>query len=160
MFVIIGLIIVTAAVLGGYAGAGGHLEILVQPFEFVIIFGAGFGAMLCSTGMATLKKMGASMARIFKGPKYQKPHYLELLCLLYQMFRLAKTKGNLGLEQHIENPDESSLMQQFPQFHADHHAVEFTCDYLRLMILGADNPRQATQVVIPVRASRAKNTPK
>ncbi len=142
MFVIIGLIVVTAAVLGGYAGAGGHLAILFQPFEFVIIFGAGFGALLCSTGLATLKKMGASMVRIFKGPKYQKDHYLELLCLLYQMFRLAKTKGNLGLEQHIENPDESSLLQQFPKFHADHHAVEFTCDYLRLMILGADNPHE------------------
>ena len=142
MLVIIGLIVVTAAVLGGFAGAGGHLEILIQPFEFVIIFGAGIGALVCSSGTATLKRLGGGLVRMIRGPKYKKADYLELLCLLYQIFRLAKSKGNLGLEQHIEKPEDSTLFQQFPKFHGDHHAVEFTCDYLRLMVLGADNPHE------------------
>lgn len=142
MLVIVGLIVVIVAVLGGFAGAGGHLEILIQPFEFVIIFGAGFGALVCSSGMATLKRLGGGIVRLVRGPKYKKPDYLELLCLLYQIFRLAKSKGNLGLEQHIENPEESTLFQQFPKFHKDHHVVEFACDYLRLMVLGADNPHE------------------
>ena len=142
MLVIVGLLVVCAAVLGGYAGAGGHLAILWQPFEFVIIFGAGLGAMVCSAGGATMKKLLAEVSKIVKGAKYKKDDYLELLCLLYQLFRLAKTKGNLGLEQHIENPHDSTLFEQYPGFSADHHAVEFTCDYLRLMILGADNPHE------------------
>ena len=142
MFPIIGLILVTAAVLGGYAAAGGHLAILWQPFEFVIIFGAGLGALICSAGTATLKRLIGGVGRAFKGPRYKKADYLELLCLLYQIFRVAKSKGNLGLEQHIENPRESTLFQQFPKFYANHHAVEFVCDYLRLMVLGADNPHE------------------
>jgi len=142
MLVIVGLLVVCGAVLGGYAGAGGHLGILWQPFEFVIIFGAGLGAMVCSAGGATMKKLLAEISKIVKGAKYKKADYLELLCLLYQLFRLAKTKGNLGLEQHIENPHDSTLFEQYPGFSADHHAVEFTCDYLRLMILGADNPHE------------------
>ncbi len=142
MFVIIGLIVVVAAVLGGYAGAGGHLDILWQPFEFVIIFGGGIGALIAGSGAAVVKKVGGGFAKVFKGAIYKKPDYLELLCCLYQVFRLAKTKGNLGLEQHVENPEESTLFAQFPKFSGNHHAVEFTCDYLRLMILGADNPHE------------------
>ena len=147
MFPIIGLIVVSAAVLGGYALAGGHLEILWQPFEFIIIFGAGLGAMVCSAGTATLKKLGGGVGRVFKGPKYKKTDYLELLCLLYQIFRVAKSKGNLGLEQHIENPEDSTIFQQFPKFHGNHHAVEFVCDYLRLMVLGADNPHEVAALM-------------
>jgi chemotaxis protein MotA len=142
MLVIIGWLVVAAAVAGGYAAAGGHLAVLFQPYEFVIIFGAGLGAIVCSSGKATLKGLGGGFMRAVKGPKYKKADYLELLCLLYQIFRLAKSKGNLGLEQHIENPQDSALFQQFPKFYGDHHTVEFTCDYLRLMILGADNPHE------------------
>lgn len=142
MLVIIGWLVVAAAVAGGYVAAGGHLAVLFQPYEFVIIFGAGLGAIVCSSGMATLKGLGHGFMRAVKGPKYKKADYLELLCLLYQIFRLAKSKGNLGLEQHIEYPQDSALFQQFPKFYGDHHTVEFTCDYLRLMILGADNPHE------------------
>ena len=53
---------------------------------------------------------------------------------------LAKTKGMLALEQHVEKPDESTLFAQFPKFQHDHHAVEFRCDYLRMMTLGTENP--------------------
>lgn len=142
MLVIVGIILVCVCVTGGYMAHGGHMGVLWQPFEFVIIFGAGIGALVCSSSKAILKGVGKSFGRIVKGPKYKKDDYVELLCVLYQVFRLAKTKGNLGLEQHIENPHESALFSQFPKFHGDHHAVEFTCDYLRLMVLGADNPHE------------------
>ena len=62
--------------------------------------------------------------------------------MLYQIFKLAKTKGMLALEQHVEKPDESTLFNQFPKFLKDHHAVEFLCDYLRMMTLGTENPNE------------------
>ncbi len=44
-----------------------------------------------------------------------------------------------ALEQHVEKPDDSTLFAQYPRFNADHHAVVFLCDYLRLLTLGTDN---------------------
>ncbi|MCZ4280161.1 flagellar motor stator protein MotA [Kiloniella laminariae] len=142
MTVILGIVIVIACVIGGYMAGGGHLGVLWQPFEFVIILGAGIGATICANTKATLKAIGGAFGRMVKGPAYTKADFLELLCLQYQIFKLAKTKGMLALEQHVENPGESTLFAQFPKFHGDHHAVDFVCDYLRLMSLGADKPHE------------------
>jgi chemotaxis protein MotA len=76
---------------------------------------------------------------LLKGEKYNKDSYIELLCMLYAVFKLAKSKGSLALEAHVENPEESSLFAQYPKFQHDHHAVVFICDYLRLLTLGTDN---------------------
>ena len=139
MFFIVGFIIVIASVIGGYVGAGGHLEVLWQPLEFLIIFGAGIGAFLISNPVTVVKGTLKSMGMLIKGAKYNKDHYVELLTLLYSVFKLAKSKGDLALEQHVENPNESTLFASFPKFQGDHHAVEFTCDYLRMLTLGTSN---------------------
>ncbi|WP_419904145.1 motility-associated protein [Kiloniella sp.] len=142
MTVILGLVVVIASVIGGYMAAGGHVGILWQPYEFVIILGAGIGATICANSMVSLKKLGGSVGKMIKGPSYKKEDFLEVLCLQYQIFKLAKTKGMLALEAHVENPEESALFSQFPKFHGDHHAVSFVCDYLRMMSLGADVPHE------------------
>lgn len=80
------------------------------------------------------------MKHLIKKPKFTKDAYIDLLSLMYQMFKLAKTKGMLALEAHIEKPEESSIFQAFPSFLHNHHALEFFCDYLRLFTLGADKP--------------------
>ena len=80
------------------------------------------------------------MKLLFQKPKFSTESYIELLCVLYQMFKLAKTKGMLSLEAHVENPNDSAIFQEFPGFLANHHAVEFLCDYLRMFTLGADKP--------------------
>ena len=85
--------------------------------------------------------------RFSKGSRYTKASYLELLGVLYAVFRLAKTKGDLVLETHVETPSESPLFQQFPEFSKDHHAVEFLCDYLRLLTLGTSNAHEVEAVI-------------
>lgn len=148
MLVIVGLVVVFGCVAGGYVAAGGHLDILWQPFEFVIILGGGAGAFLVTNNSkAILSGTGKAMGRLLKGPSYKKEDYLELLTMQYQVFRLAKTKGMLALEPHIENPHESSLFSEFPKFHLDHHAVDFLCDYLRLMSLGANKPHEIEAIM-------------
>lgn len=139
MLLIIGFVVVLVCVIGGYALAGGHLEVLWQPYEFMIIFGAAIGAYVIGNPSTVLKKTGGAVASAIKGPRYNKAAFLELLSLLYSVFKLAKTKGMLALEQHVENPHDSSLFNQFPIFAKDHHAVTFLCDYLRLMTLGTEN---------------------
>lgn len=141
MFFIIGLVIVYACVLGSY-GVHGSYGVLWQPLEFIIIFGSAIGAFIIGNPSHVLKGSLSAMGALLKGPQYKKEDYMELLTMQYQVFRMAKTKGMLALEQHVENPHDSSLFQAFPKFHGDHHAVEFMCDYLRLMTLGTDNPNE------------------
>ncbi|HUH83430.1 MAG TPA: flagellar motor stator protein MotA [Stellaceae bacterium] len=139
MFFIIGSVVVIACVLGGYLLNGGHLIVLFQPFEFLIIIGAAIGAFITSNRKPVVSGTLAAVAALLKAERYDKESYLELLSLLYSIFKLAKTKGALALEQHVENPKESTLFQRFPRFFADHHAMVFICDYLRLLTLGTDN---------------------
>jgi len=147
MLVIVGTIIVFGAVAGGYLMAGGHFGVLFQPNEFVIILGAALGAFVIGNTKANLKAVGAGFKRALKGPSYKKGDYIELLSLLYQIFRLAKTKGMLALEQHVEKPDESALFAAFPKVQHNHHAVEFLCDYLRMMTLGTENANEVETLI-------------
>jgi chemotaxis protein MotA len=147
MFAIIGLAVVVGCVFGGYIAGGGHMGVLWQPFEFLIILGAAVGAYLCGNAKETVAHTGKEIGHLFKGAKYKKDDYLELLTMMYQVFKIAKTKGLLALEQHIEKPEDSPLFQQFPKFYSDHHAIEFLCTYLRLMSLGADNPHELVDLM-------------
>lgn len=142
MLFIVGSVIVVVCVLGGYAAMGGKLGVLWQPFEVVIIVGAAVGAFVISNPKSVLKRCAGAMSVLLKGSKYDKDSYLELLSMQYQIFKIAKTRGLLALEQHIEKPEESTLFAQFPKFNGNHHAVVFLCDYLRLMSLGSDSPHE------------------
>jgi len=139
MFFIIGSVVVIASVVGGYMANGGHMAVLWQPFELVIILGAAIGGFVTANRKPVLAATGKAIGALLKAEKYDKGAYLELLSLLYAVFKLSKTKGALALEQHVEKPDESTLFAQYPKFYADHHAVVFLCDYLRLLTLGTDN---------------------
>ena len=141
MFVIIGAVVVLVCVFGAYS-VHGNLLILLQPLEFVIILGAAVGAFIIGNTKSNIRQTLKGLGRAMKGPRYKKADYVELLSVLYQIFKLAKTKGMLTLEQHVEKPDESTLFAQFPKFQKDHHAVEFLCDYLRMMTLGTENPNE------------------
>lgn len=140
MFFIIGIVVVIVSVLGGYVAMGGKLYVLWQPFELVIIGGAAVGAYIIANPPAVLKHSGHAFSKLMKGSKYNKEAYLELLSLLFTVFKLAKSKGMLVLESHIENPFESELFQKFPIIYQNAHAMTFLCDYLRMMVLGAENP--------------------
>ncbi|MBI1262367.1 MAG: flagellar motor stator protein MotA [Rhizobiales bacterium] len=142
MRLVVGIIVVLVSVFGGYAAMGAHLEVLFQPFEAVIILGAAIGAFVIGNPPAVLKGVGGVFGTLLRGSRYDKSAYLELLGLQYTLYKLAKSKGNLALEAHVENPKESSLFAQFPRFAKDHHAVEFMCDYLRMITLGTENAHE------------------
>lgn len=147
MLIIVGTIIVIASVIGGYMAGGGHLDVLWQPFEFLIIFGAAIGSFVIGSPKPVLRGTIKAMGPMLKGPRHNKASYLELLSMLYSVFRLAKTKGDLALESHVERPDESPLFQKFPGFSNDHHALVFLCDYLRLLTLGTNNAHEVETII-------------
>jgi chemotaxis protein MotA len=139
MRLIIGIVIVFGCVFGGYLGVGGHMAVLWQPFEFLIILGAALGAFVIGNTGPVIKGTLGAFKSLFKGPKYNKAAYVELLGMQFTLFKLVQSKGILALEQHIENPHESTLFSRFPTFANNHHAVEFVCDYLRMVTLGSNN---------------------
>jgi len=139
MRMIVGTIVVFACVFGGYAAMGGKLAVLWQPWEYVIILGAAIGAFIIGNGAPVLKAVPSTLGTILKGPKYKQDDYVELLAMQYSLYRLVKQKGILAIEPHIENPDESTLFNAFPSFAANHHAVEFVCDYMRMVATGTNN---------------------
>lgn len=139
MRLIIGIVVIFVAVIGGYVAMGGHIEVLIQPWEAVIILGAAFGAYVIGNTGPVLKQSLGVFGTIFRGPRYNKASYVELLGLQFSLFKLVQSRGLLALEPHIENPSESAIFERFPKFAANHHAVEFMCDYLRMVTLGTNN---------------------
>lgn len=139
MRLIIGIVIIFACVIGGYVAGGGNLMVLIQPFEALIILGAAMGAFVIGNTGAVLKQCLGVFGTLFKGSRYNKAAYVELLGVQFSLFKLVQSKGLLALEQHIEDPSQSAIFAQFPKFAANHHAVEFMCDYLRMLTLGTNN---------------------
>ncbi|HLI11817.1 MAG TPA: flagellar motor stator protein MotA [Alphaproteobacteria bacterium] len=147
MLVLVGIVVVLGSVFGGFLVEGGNFKVLIQPAELLIIAGAAAGAFLISNPKQVIGKVGKAISHLLKGPRYGKESYLELLSLLYQIFKIAKTKGMLSLEQHVENPGDSTLFQQFPKFCADKAALTFLCDYLRLLTLGTDKAHEIEALI-------------
>jgi chemotaxis protein MotA len=139
MRLIIGIVVIFASVLGGYTMMGGKVLVLFQPYEFLVILGAAAGAFLIGNTGPVLKQCLGVFGTLFRGPKYDKAAYVELLGLQFSLFKLVQAKGILALEPHIEQPETSTIFARFPKFAANHHAVEFTCDYLRMVTLGSNN---------------------
>lgn len=116
------------------------LILAAMPGEFVIIFGCAVAAFLIANSTETIKGVLKYFSALSKPAAYSKDDYIELLSMLFTVFKLARTKGWLALEQHIENPEESSVFGAFPSFQHNHHALVFLCDYLRIISLGNENP--------------------
>ena len=136
MFVIVGYIIVCATIFGGYAMAGGHLGALWQPLEVLMIFGGAFGAFVVGNDTKALKATMKSIPTLFKGSKYTKALYMDLLALLFEILSKIRKEGMMAIEKDVEDPESSALFSKYPKIQQDHHLIEFITDYLRLMVSG------------------------
>lgn len=139
MFVIVGMLVVTGAVVGGYLMEGGHIEVLSQPAEFVIIGGAAVGSVVISTPPKVLKMIVGS-AKGFFASAPGKADYLDLLAMQYQLFRIVQQSGVMALEAHFEKPSESAVLSKYPKFLGRHHAVDFLADSVKVIITGGIAP--------------------
>ncbi len=138
MFVIIGYVVVLAAVFGGYALAGGKFAVIIKaaPIELFIIGGAALGAFLVGNNGKVIKATFKTIPTLFKGSKYTKARYMDLLALLYDVLQKARKEGLMSIERDVEAPHESPIFSKYPSVTSDHHVVEFLTDYLRMMVGG------------------------
>lgn len=135
MLIIVGAVIVMGAVMGGFLMAGGHLEVLIQPSEFVVIGGAAIGSLLISTPPKVVKMLVGQIKGAFGSGTTQK-EYIELLSMLYQIFKLIQQSGVMALEAHFEDPAKSPLLGKYPKFLARHEALDFLADSAKVIIVG------------------------
>ncbi len=142
MIVIIGVIIVLGSVMGGFVMAGGHPLALLHLSEFVIIVGAAFGAMVLMSPKKVLIDLGKQILGTLKGSPYDKQAYDELFKALYELFMLGRRNGMVALEEHVMNPETSSIFTKYPTFQKNHHAMDFLCNGLRPIIDGKIKPDQ------------------
>tara|TARA_R110002074_G_scaffold35840_3_gene97628 strand:- start:6780 stop:7649 length:870 start_codon:yes stop_codon:yes gene_type:complete len=145
---IIGIITIFVMVFGGYLAAGGKMGIILKslPFEFVMIGGAGVGAFLISNDMPAIKHTIKDLGKVFKGPKWTHEDYRDLLCLLFELVRLAR-QNPVAIEEHIEAPEESSIFLKYPKILTDSEAVALICDTMRSASMNYDDPHQVEEVL-------------
>jgi len=136
---IIGLIIITSGLIVGYTASGGNLAALWQPFEIVIILGGAMGAFIIGYPTKVIFGTLKGILGLFKGQKYKKESYMELLGLMFKLFSKARKEGLMALEADIDEPHESEIFKEVPKLLANHHLTDFICDYLRLMVGGNMN---------------------
>jgi len=135
MIAIIGIFVVAGAVIGGFLMEEGQLLVLMQPAEFLIIGGAALGSLLIGTPLRVLKTTVSQILKMMgSGPS--KKAYLDLLIMMYELFNVARKDGLVGLESHIENPKESSVLTKYPDFIKNEHALHFLADTMRIIIMG------------------------
>ena len=142
MLVIVGYVVVVAAVFGGYALAGGHFGVLAKaaPVEMFIIAGAALGAFIVGNSNKVVAATFKALPKLLQGSKYNKARYMALMALLYDILTKIRKEGMMAIEADIEEPEKSALFQKHAAVTADHHLTEFVCDYLRMMVSGNMNP--------------------
>ncbi len=148
MIGIIGIITIFVMVFGGYLAAGGKMGIIIKslPFEMMMIGGAAAGAFLISNDGTAIKHTIKDVGKVFKGPKWKPNDYRDLLCLLFELIRLAR-QNPVAIEEHIEAPDESSIFSRYPRILTDKEAIALICDTMRSASMNYDDPHQVEEVL-------------
>lgn len=148
MIGLIGIVIIFLMVFGGYLASGGKMAIIVKslPYELVIIGGAAVGAFTIANDIPSIKHTLKDVGKVFRGPRWKPGDYRDLLCLLFELIRLAR-QNPVGLEEHIESPATSTIFARYPKIRADHEAVDLICDTLRSASMNFDDPHQVEEVL-------------
>jgi chemotaxis protein MotA len=144
MFVLIGWTVIIVCVFGVYIFHGGNISVILKalPFELITIGGATLGAFLANNQMKVVKATMKGLGACFKGSKYTKARYMELMALMYDILQKARKEGLMAIEKDVEEPHESALFKKYPAVGTDHHVVEFITDYLRMMVSGNLNAHE------------------
>lgn len=148
MIGIVGIVLIFVFVFGGYVAAGGHMSIILHaiPFEFTMIGGAAIGAFVIGNDIPSIKRALKDIGKVFKGAKWKPEDYRDLLCLLFELIRIAK-QNPVALEEHIEAPEASAVFSRYPKIMTDHEAIELICDTMRSASMNYDDPHQVEEVL-------------
>jgi len=144
---IIGYVIVFGAVIGGFIMEGGAIGVLNQPVEFLIIGGAGIGALVVGTPIKVLAAILKNLKAAIGGNGYSKADYMELFAMLYEVFSVMRKSGEMALEKDVDDPANSEIFKKYPRFIGNHAAKSMFLDSLRLVISGSANADELSHLM-------------
>ena len=142
MLLAVGIIIVFVSCIGGFMLAGGSPITLIHPGEIMIICGIGLGILVVSSPKSVLVGLKNDLVKAFKGGVANKGKFIDLLVLLYELFMLGRRKGTPALDEHVSDPQNSSIFTKYPSFLNDKGLVEFLCNSLRPIVDGRCKPAE------------------
>ena len=139
MFPVIGIVVLLVMIFGGFAITGGALGPVMEaiPHEMLIIGGAAVGALIIGNSMKELKALGGGLMKVFKGPKYKKQDYLDVIFLVSKLMKMLRTEGPIALEPHVEDPASSAVFAEYPRLLSDHALTNLIADTLRLVVVSS-----------------------
>jgi chemotaxis protein MotA len=145
---IAGIVVIFVTVFGGYTLAGGKMGIILHslPYELMMILGASIGAFLISNPGPVIKHALGDVAKVFKGPKWKGEDVRQLLCLMFELLRIAR-QAPVELEEHIEDPKGSRVFSRYPKIQGDQVAIDLICDTMRSASMNYDDPHQVEEVL-------------
>jgi chemotaxis protein MotA len=144
MFILIGYVVALGCIFGAYIIHGGNMSVIIHamPTEMMAIGGGALGAFVVNNQPKTLKAVIGALPKLFKGSKFSKARYMDLLALLYDILQKTRKEGLMSIEKDIEDPHNSALFQKYADVGNDHHVTEFVTDYLRMMVSGNLNAHE------------------
>ncbi|HZT48988.1 MAG TPA: flagellar motor stator protein MotA [Hyphomicrobiaceae bacterium] len=161
MTIIIGLVITLGCLLGGFVAMGGHVEVIWQPWEYVIICGSALGTFVVANPIKTIKDSGVAVVEAFRDASPKSRHYLDVLGVLYSLMRELRGKPRNEVEAHLDDPAQSAIFQRFPSVLSNKELTTFICDYCRLIIIGNARTHEIEALmdeeIQTVRADRLKS---
>ena len=145
----VGFLLILGCVFGSFLIAGGKMGIILHalPHEMMAIGGASIGAFIVANSLATVKLAGKGLVRAFKGGRWKDSDYRDLLTLMFGLLTTFKKGGPTAIEPHLDVPAESTIFSRYPRLLADHHLIEFICDYLRMMTVNFEDPHQLAEAM-------------
>ena len=99
MLALIAIVVIFGCVFGSYILGHGKMEIILEaaPHELMAILGAAIGAFMIANKGNVIKTTLKDLKKVFAGPKWKKQDYQDLLCLLFVLLKLVRTKGMIAL---------------------------------------------------------------
>lgn len=162
MLALLGIVVVLAAVFGGFVLEKGNPWVLMQPAELLIIGGAAVGIVMVANSPPVIRKMLHGVARVFRPRAPDSQSYLLHLRMLYEIFVYAQRSGGvMQIEQDIEEPESSPIFSNHPEFLHDRGLRAFVCDSLRMLVIGATSPQDLNELMeLDIQVQRrARNEP-
>lgn len=156
MFIIIGAIIVFASTLGGFMIAGGNPILLLHVSEFIVLGGITLGVVVIATPPKIIKSLMHQLKSVF-GAGVQPAEFTDMLKFLYELFVLGRRNGLIALDEHVGDPEKSSIFSKYPSFLHHKDRVEFLCNGLRPLIDGKIKPDQLPDLLsVEIKAMQAE----
>lgn len=142
MLVFIGYVLVFASVIGGFSLGGGHVAVLFQPMEIIIIVGGAIGAFVAGNSRKTIKGVGEAIRKSFTGRAATRTKYTSLILMMNSILEKIKKEGVNTVESDVDSPENSPLFKAYPELLEEKQVLEFFTDYLRFMMQPNLNPME------------------